>query len=47
MAAWAVSPKTALAVGLKVDSDALPKALKKKIAAGKVNLDDPATTIAL
>ena len=42
-----VSPKTALAVGLKVDSDALPESLKKQLAAGKVNLDDPATTIAL
>ena len=42
-----VSPKTALAVGLKVDADALPAALKKQLAAGKVNLDDPATTIAL
>ncbi len=42
-----VSPKTALAVGLKVDADALPAALKKRLAAGKVNLDDPATTIAL
>jgi len=42
-----VSPKTALAVGLKVDSDALPAALKKQLAAGKVDLDDPATTIAL
>jgi hypothetical protein len=42
-----VSPKTALAVGLKVDSDALPHALKKQIAAGRVNLDDPATTLAL
>src|SRR5262245_24376785 len=42
-----VSPKTALAVGLKVDSDALPAALKAQIAAGKVNLDDPATTLAL
>jgi len=42
-----VSPKTALAVGLKVDSDALPAALKQQIAAGKVNLDDPATTLAL
>src|SRR6195256_6445779 len=29
-----VSPKTALSVGLKVDSDALPEALKKQIAAG-------------
>jgi hypothetical protein len=42
-----VSPKTALSVGLKVDVDALPSALKKQLAAGKVNLDDPATTIAL
>ena len=43
----AVDPTTALAVGLKVDSDALPAALKQQIAAGKVNLDDPATTLAL
>lgn len=42
-----VSPKTALSVGLRVDADALPAALKKQLAAGKVNLDDPATTIAL
>jgi len=42
-----VSPKTALSVGLKVDADALPDALKKELAAGKVDLDDPATTIAL
>ena len=42
-----VSPKTALSVGLKVDADALPEALKTEIAAGKVDLDDPATTIAL
>jgi len=42
-----VSPKTALSVGLKVDADALPAALKKQLKAGKVNLDDPATTIAL
>jgi hypothetical protein len=42
-----VSPKTALSVGLKVDADALPNALKKQLAAGKVDLDDPATTIAL
>jgi hypothetical protein len=42
-----VSPKTALSVGLKVDADALPDALKGQIAAGKVDLDDPATTIAL
>jgi hypothetical protein len=42
-----VSPKTALSVGLKVDADALPAALKQQLKAGKVNLDDPATTIAL
>ena len=42
-----VTPKTALSVGLKVDADALPDALKKQLKAGKVNLDDPATTIAL
>jgi hypothetical protein len=42
-----VSPKTALSVGLKVDADALPANLKRQLAAGKVNLDDPATTIAL
>ncbi|MHB1222715.1 MAG: c-type cytochrome [Gemmatimonadaceae bacterium] len=42
-----VSPVTALAVGLKVDVDALPPALQAAIAAGQVNLDDPATTVAL
>ena len=42
-----VSPKTALAVGLKVDMDALPADLVDKIKQGQVNLDDPATTLAL
>jgi hypothetical protein len=42
-----VSPKTALSVGLKVDADALPPALVSQLKAGKVNLDDPATTLAL
>jgi hypothetical protein len=42
-----VSPKTALAVGLKVDLDALPPDLVKQLKAGKVNLEDPATTLAL
>jgi hypothetical protein len=42
-----VSPKTALAVGLKVDVDALPESLKQSLARGEVNLDDPATTLAL
>lgn len=42
-----VSPKTALSVGLKVDAEALPKSLVDKIKAGAVDLDDPATTLAL
>ena len=42
-----VSPKTALSVGLKVDADALPAALVEKIKKGQVDLDDPATTLAL
>src|SRR5690242_18432955 len=42
-----VSPKTALSVGLKVDADALPPALQQQLKAGQVNLDDPATTLAL
>ena len=42
-----VSPKSALAVGLKVDAEALPAALVAQIKAGKVDLDDPATTLAL
>src|ERR1044072_3336259 len=42
-----VSPKTALAVGLKVDSDALPEPLIAKLKQGRVDLDDPATTAAL
>jgi hypothetical protein len=42
-----VSPRTALAVGLKVDADALPESLKQQLKEGKVNLDDPATTLAL
>ncbi|MFW2371826.1 MAG: hypothetical protein ACN4GM_01795, partial [Gammaproteobacteria bacterium] len=42
-----ISPATALALGLKVDVQALPKRLRKKIKRNKVDLDDPATTIAL
>src|SRR4051812_37320965 len=42
-----VSPKTALGVGLKVDVRKLPKAVRSAIKAGKVNLDDPAVTLAL
>ena len=42
-----VSPRTALAVGLKVDVDALPKQVVDALEAGQVNLDDPATTLLL
>jgi mono/diheme cytochrome c family protein len=42
-----VSPRTALAVGLKVDVDALPGAVVSDLRAGRVNLDDPAVTLAL
>jgi hypothetical protein len=42
-----VSPKAALSVGLKVDADALPSILKEELAKGQINLDDPATTVAL
>jgi hypothetical protein len=42
-----LSPKAALALGLKVDSAALPDSLKQELAAGRVDLDDPATTLAL
>ncbi|RPJ38295.1 MAG: hypothetical protein EHM35_04850 [Planctomycetaceae bacterium] len=42
-----VSPNTALSVGLKVDAEALPADLVEQISAGEVNLDDPATTLAL
>ncbi len=42
-----VSPKTALSVGLKVDSDALPNSLKQQLKEGKVDLNDPGTTLAL
>ena len=42
-----ISPSTALTLGLKVDVDALPQPLINQLKQGKVNLDDPATTIAL
>jgi hypothetical protein len=42
-----VSPRTALAVGLKVDLDALPPPLVNQLRRGSVNLDAPATTLAL
>jgi hypothetical protein len=42
-----VSPKTALAVGLKVDADAVPADVVAQLKSGALNLDDPAVTIAL
>jgi len=42
-----VSPKTALSVGLKVDVDALPPSIISGLKQSQVNLDDPATTLAL
>ena len=42
-----ISPATALSLGLKVDLDALPPSLANHIRQGKVNLNDPATTLAL
>lgn len=42
-----VSPKAALAVGLKVDSEALPNQLVELLKQGKINLDDPVSTLTL
>jgi hypothetical protein len=42
-----VSPKTALALGLKVDSRMLPKSVARAIRRGQVNLNSPKTTLAL
>jgi mono/diheme cytochrome c family protein len=42
-----VSPKTALSVGLKVDADAIPPDLAQAIKNGQVDLESPATTVAL
>jgi len=42
-----VSPTAALGVGLKVDVDALPAEVREGIISGSINLNDPATTLAL
>jgi len=42
-----VSPAQALALGLKVDVDALPRSLQQDLLHGKVDLNNPATTLAL
>lgn len=43
----AVDPTTALAVGLKVDAEALPPDVVAGIQSGAISLTDPATTVAL
>ena len=45
--AAAVDPVTALAVGLKVDAEALPPAVVQGIQDGSIDLRSPATTVAL
>lgn len=45
--ASAVDPVTALSVGLKVDSEALPPAVVEGIKSGSIDLKSPATTVAL
>ena len=42
-----VPPTTALAVGLKVDVEALPRAAKAALLAGEVDLTNPAVTVEL
>jgi mono/diheme cytochrome c family protein len=42
-----LSPKMALSLGLKVDAEALPPDLVAQIKAGKVDMNDPASTVAL
>jgi hypothetical protein len=43
----AVGPVTALSVGLKVDADALPPETVRAIREGTIDLESPATTVAL
>jgi hypothetical protein len=42
-----LSPRAALSLGLKVDVDALPGSLRSDLRHGRVDLDDPAVTLAL
>ncbi len=42
-----LTPAAALALGLKVDIDAIPRPLQNKLRRGEINLNDPATTLAL
>src|ERR1051326_4406979 len=42
-----LSPSNALALGLKVDADALPRGVIQQIRSGKLDITDPAVTVAL
>jgi hypothetical protein len=42
-----LSPNDALALGLKVDADAIPRKLLRELMQGGVNMDDPGITLAL
>lgn len=42
-----LTPRQALGLGLKVDADSLPPQLRQQLRRGQVDLDDPATTLAL
>jgi hypothetical protein len=42
-----VSPRTALAVGLKIDIEALPGGVREQLERGRFNLNDPAVTLTL
>ena len=42
-----LSPAAALALGLKVDAEALPPATLAALRAGRINVNDPAVTLAL
>lgn len=42
-----LTPTAALGLGLKVDAEAIPPRLARDLKAGRVNLDDPASTLVL
>jgi hypothetical protein len=42
-----VSPRNALALGLKIDVSALPRSVQQQLAQRQLDLDSPATTLAL
>lgn len=42
-----LTPATALSLGLKVDSEALPSDLRRQLRDGEVDVEDPASTLAL